>query len=238
MKTLVIGDSHGKFNGFIALAKFALENYEGIGQIVSAGDFGIWDFTSLTNPFSIPLRFIDGNHECFPMIESGTYRKNFVGIDYIPRGTIDNGILYCGGASSLYMGNEGIDWFPEENISYRQFNEIAERIENFIKENGEGSIQVMVCHDTIMQSYKKIISVHETDRDSNAMALESMWRIANPQRYVHGHHHVTMTYFETNERDEVCQFNALNMCGGFGRENLIEVCPERHFDDCCVILST
>jgi hypothetical protein len=238
MRTLFIGDSHGKFTGFLALAKFALENYSDIEQIVSVGDFGIWDFTALTNPFSIPVRFIDGNHECFPMIHSGEYRKNFVGIDYIPRGTIESGILYCGGASSLYKGKIGIDWFDEENISYREFNEIMDKVEEYIRQNGEGSITKMVCHDTIVRAYPKLIQTNHNDsRDANASALQEFFELIGPSSYVHGHHHISMKYYETTPNDDLCEFHSLNMCGGFGKENKIEIDPSAYFNECCVILS-
>lgn len=49
MKIVFIGDSHGKFEGFNALARYAIGKYD-VDEVVSVGDFGAgWDWSTFKN---------------------------------------------------------------------------------------------------------------------------------------------------------------------------------------------
>lgn len=200
---LYIGDSHGKFHNFNAVATEALAALAANGidasEVISVGDFGYWPRMGSAyrkcGAFEQPVRWIDGNHEDFDTLSIDRFPNALWECEHIPRGTIDNGVFFMGGATSIdaALRTIGIDWFEQEKISYKQFNAAANLLDQHASD-----VNVMCAHDTVMFAYHRLVGnggnkgLHR--KDSNAVALEELFGIAQPKVYVHGHHHVPDRY--------------------------------------------
>lgn len=238
MKILFIGDTHAHFDGMDEIARWAAkliyESGKGyIDRIVQVGDFGIWPGYAYHQDL-FPVEFIDGNHENFEILKNGDYKKHFDAV-HIPRGTIKNGILFVGGATSIDKSQrmKGWDWFEEENISTSDEYRILDAIDSYGAE-----IRAVVAHDAPWRVYPSVVHGIKADRetDPNARVLDNIFDLVKPKIWVHGHHHHAKRY----ESDD-CKFISLDMAGGprmeghkvIERENEILACgndPEKMKD--------
>lgn len=136
----VTGDTHGNF---AKLRRFAASD-EGScltkkDYVIVLGDFGVWSDTveeigRLDSELPFTLLFLDGNHEDFGLLSSmpekrmfGGSVRNLGGVYHLKRGEvyeIPDGegvktVAVCGGGISRDrdMRTEGVDWFPEEEIT-------------------------------------------------------------------------------------------------------------------------
>jgi hypothetical protein len=205
---LVIGDIHGDYGTLNSLIsnkkpKIALQT----------GDFGFFPYlkeyrldsmgnTKLVKnkPIKIgdtKLYFCDGNHEdhwTLQKIESNEIAPN---VFYMKRGsilTLEDGrnVLFIGGADSIDKNSRtlGIDWFPEENITY---NDILS-IPNSVK------IDIVISH-TCPNEFDTGIY----DKDSNRDALSHILDTYTPSLWYFGHWHKYKTGFTKN-----CKWTVLN----------------------------
>jgi len=107
MKYRFIGDIHGDFHAYIKLL-------DGCENSVQVGDFGIG--FGIPNPVDMydvtKHGFIRGNHD------NPSACKNEP--NYIEDGTIENGIMFVGGAASIDRAyrTEGLNWWADEELSY------------------------------------------------------------------------------------------------------------------------
>ncbi|MCP4477389.1 MAG: hypothetical protein GY818_04795 [Planctomycetaceae bacterium] len=196
---LYIGDSHGKFHNFNNIVVEALSALSGVdvAEVISVGDFGYWPRLGLTyrkcGAFEQPVRWIDGNHEDHMKLSHAEFPNSLWECSHIPRGTIDGGVFFMGGATSIdaALRTIDIDWFEEENISYADFY----RVEATLQERAD-EVNVMCAHDSVMSAYDRLICGNKGERrsDCNAEALEQLFGMAKPKAYVHGHHHVSDRY--------------------------------------------
>lgn len=201
---LFMGDFHGKFEKAEEwydqiVRRFKLEP----DLLIQVGDFGFWP-TSIATPWTKELDhravFVDGNHENHDILqnleECGFHDhedawSRCVGDiwEYKKRGSIEDGILYIGGARSIdrHMRTPGQDWFPEEDIQMGEKFEIMERIEEYGPEN----IHTVVTHEAPV-SFDVLGSHHEGEEDSNREFLERVLDEVSPNRWFFGHHHDRM----------------------------------------------
>ncbi len=140
MTVALVGDIHGDFDGLHQI----MHKLKGeVESVIQVGDLGVWpERISNWKPVKdMPLFFIEGNHEYYPMIpldsleDSVEIRDNLF---YIPRGTVksfplgtdntETEILFCGGGASVdkAMRQPGWNWFPEEVPRYKDI----EKLEN------------------------------------------------------------------------------------------------------------
>lgn len=217
---LYIGDSHGNFDNFNAVAQTAIKELDKrdlqIEEVISVGDFGYWprllrNSYKKSSNITQNVSWIDGNHEEFASLIDDSFPNPNWECNYIPRGTIRDGIFFMGGATSIdkLQRKIGIDWFDEENISYPDFY----CAESNILENKE-QLSIMCCHDSIMNAYPYLLDGNKGNNtsDPNAQALQSFFEMIRPKVYIHGHHHVSAFYKIDNTSfislDRCCRKNA------------------------------
>ncbi len=228
--TLYIGDVHGEFANFEEIAKCAIRlSPVQIDQIVQVGDFGFWPRQGVwyrKSTLPVPVRWIDGNHEDFDALESGSGFHEDFDAEHIPRGTVEGHVLYCGGAASIDKAwrTPGFDWFYQERINQRQ-------VEAAIEALSEVDIRVMVAHDTTDKGYPHVLSpgkLRTADRSSE-YALQVLIEAARPNLYIHGHHHLSREY-----EVERCRFRSLDMIP-MGEMSLTSEMLELVTRDCCIV---
>lgn len=207
-KTLFIGDIHGRFDDARNLIKSIDVPFD---RIIQLGDFGWWPGN--INPWvdlpQVECRWIDGNHENFHYLWNWEEKKTFFPRwqdmmevwKYMPRGTVEDGILFIGGAHSIdkYQRTPGVDWFPEENITQADVERCLEACD------GE-EIHTVVSHDCPAQL--GIVSMYK-DVDSNRKALQIIFDEVKPKKWLFGHHHRT---WEVEMND--CWFRCVDMIRG------------------------
>lgn len=198
----VCGDWHEDL-GF-ARRQVASLHYRGVDCIIHVGDFG-YSFSELfldslnytLRHAGITLYFVDGNHENFHVLY--TYEVNDEGlrpirsnIIHLPRGFRWewHNVVYMGlgGAVSvdkLWRGTN--EWWPEEEISYYDFEVATEG----------GEVDIMFTHDCPTGVEIPGITgnpygfpehmIKQADRHRDT--LRSVLDIVKPYRLYHGHYH-------------------------------------------------
>lgn len=197
MKLRIVGDIHGKFN------EYSFYNL-GVGRTrhmgdpvppensVQVGDFGIgfyspyWHESVRDWMNKYPgHRFIRGNHDDPAMC------KTMPG--YIADGTIENDVMYVGGAWSIdrEWRTEGKDWWPDEELSIDELNKIFDL---YVKHRP----RVMITHDCPTHvSYEMFISKGDGlvntphIQTRTAQAFQAMFEEYQPEEWYFGHWHYT-----------------------------------------------
>ena len=205
MKDIIImGDVHaefGKLNTFV--------NRKHPAMILSVGDFGYWPRWGwqLWHPNSrtkkdIPvpkmkntnLYFADGNHEDHESLRALTNNEVFPNVFYMKRGstmTLPDGrvVLFMGGASSYDKESreQGLDWFPEENISYSDIHNLDVNMK----------VDIVISHtcpkEFPIEEHKKGYTSTLRCNDCNRDALSHILEIYKPSRWYFGHWHTYAT---------------------------------------------
>lgn len=197
-KIHLIGDIHGSYRHYHR----QLDHYG--KNTVQVGDLGIGfrrpDGSYCPNPHYNKMvegnhRFIRGNHDNPEICKRHT--------QYIPDGTFEDNIMYCGGAVSIdkEYRTEGYDWWSDEELKWDEFGSIFE-------EYKEKKPDVVVSHtapsslgDALAwasnRGYKLGIP-----SDTEA-AFEHMLSIHKPKLWVFGHWHVNFDY-EYNDTRFIC----------------------------------
>jgi hypothetical protein len=193
--TRLIGDIHGMVNDYKA---YSIGDFT--GPTIQVGDFGVgfgqsdyWhesvnDFHTAGNH-----RFIRGNHDNPAMC------KQMSG--WIKDGTVENDVMYIGGAWSIdnpnappgwYQRTEGVDWWEDEQLSSQELQRMIE-IYAVVKP------RVMITHDCpnvisremfFNSGYLK--GPEYPNRTSSAFAV--MLELHQPEEWYFGHWHITMQY--------------------------------------------
>lgn len=214
MKVLILGDFHGKFAAASQHYNNIRKFFKGVSLdlLIQVGDFGF--FPRDSNPWKKDLDheafFIDGNHDDHWTLKNlskpnwGLDPKRVSNLrewenclnniwEYKPRGSIDRGVLYIGGARSVNpkLAPFGTEWFPEENISFADQQYIFRAIEDYGPEN----IHTVITHDCPGSfDVSKACSHSGIEMiDGNRKFLESIKCYVNPQRWYFGHYHLPMS---------------------------------------------
>lgn len=200
---LVLGDIHGRWARASNTYHKASKEMDNIDLLIQVGDFGYWPKyrEAWTKRFSHPCWWIDGNHENFDMLNqvddpdhgfnafqgSPGWDDMIEQWEYKPRGTIESGILFVGGASSIDkdLRTPGVDWFAAENISSPQQRRILEGIDSYSPER----IHTVISHDCPTSFDLTPILNGPEFNDSNRKFLEEVRRIVRPDRWFFGHYH-------------------------------------------------
>lgn len=157
----VAGDWHGNTAWAVSVIQQLSEQLGEPKLILHTGDFGIWpgeagqqyqdEVVAALKRHGCLLRFVDGNHEDFTQLERWRLPASSAlvarpALAWLPRGTrwewYGRRWLALGGAVSVdkSIRREGVSWWPEESITFRQADEVA----------AAGPVEVMVCHDAPM----------------------------------------------------------------------------------------
>lgn len=197
MELTFIGDIHCR-KDFIAKMK---------PNSIQVGDFSIINYDQYQLRYG-PVFFVDGNHDYFPGLQLDAIRpyKIIDNLYHIPRGFVSGKVMFVGGADSIDKDTRtpGADWFPEETLSYLQFNRIMEI---------DQQINVIVSHDC--PSFVPILSGgQQRDNICTPAALMEIFYKFRPKLWIFGHHHInfTMTLFD-------CKF----VCLAAGQHRIFDV---------------
>lgn len=180
MKTRFIGDIHGKMLDYIQII-------DGVENSIQVGDFGIGfgtkgdpDFVDdLIAEYNGKHSFIRGNHD---NPEKCKLSKN-----WIKDGTIENGVMYIGGAYSIdeHSRTAGVDWWPEEELSYVDLDSLV-GLYDFIRP------RVMVTHTLPIQIPRDHVGKRIFGTGSRTeLAFERMFDIHKPEIWIAGHWHLS-----------------------------------------------
>lgn len=184
--TRLIGDIHGHWHEYNHLTS-TIEHCS-----VQLGDFGIgfngqyWEDRVVHHHSSGQHRFIRGNHD-----NPATCKAAMPG--YIPDGTVENDVMYLGGAWSIdwQYRTEGIDWWRDEELSYRELDELISVYE-------AAKPRVMITHDcpSLAAYYMFIKSGNSIGGKSlhltrTGEALQTMFELHQPEFHYFGHWHTT-----------------------------------------------
>lgn len=194
MKTLVLGDAHGQFRLLNKLIHKRLPD-RGLeyDNVLLLGDVGI-GFNSKEElpPFMSEkhIYFIRGNHDNPDKV------KNLPGFwksgnwNYVPDGTIKDGVLYVGGAWSIdwKWRTPGLDWWFNEELNDEEQDKIFQAVTDY-----DDEIHTVISHDAPMSLYPQL-GVHNAQPSKTTWFLEELRQnyLIGPKRpsnWYFGHHH-------------------------------------------------
>ena len=193
-KKVVYGDIHANFG----ILKHLKRKHSDLDEIIIAGDFGV-GFTGVQNQTlkylesheSDPkIRFIRGNHDspeaCTKLTGSN--------VQWIPDGTLENGILYVGGAYSIDFDvrTPGFNWWPNEELYDHEWDDIFESIDGKLND-----IHTVISHDGPQSIVRNILPPHkEVVLSRTTLNLEKLrLRLPNVKLWVFGHYHVSYSTY-------------------------------------------
>ena len=197
MYRVIVGDLHGQIN----VLNNILMKHADATEIVVAGDFGLGFSDELDNQFvklartiideELPVvTFIRGNHDN----PKACKQWNHEGIFWLPDGLLEGGTLYIGGAKShdVQHRKEGMDWWPDEELTVDQFEEIFENLKG-----REAFVKRIISHDAprcIKDYLKQRNFQHYADTTTGDMMEVLLGMLPNLSTWIHGHYH---TYHHT-----------------------------------------
>lgn len=176
-----VGDIHGQYGRYY-------RTIETVNTSVQVGDYGIGfgPVPQGLQDLGSGHRFIRGNHD-WP---DGC--KQFP--NYIADGTVEtiNGtkVMYIGGARSIDVAYriEGVSWWPDEELSYRQF-------ENMFAKYEEHKPDVMITHELPESMVIPVFSTNNYNFTKLGIgsitrnAFDTMLSIHSPKVWIFGHWH-------------------------------------------------
>lgn len=179
MQATFIGDVHGKYQQYKTLIKST-------PNTIQVGDMGIgfrrWPHGEFSSnpPYDAMVetnaRFIRGNHDNPDVCARHT--------QWIPDGTIQDDVMFIGGAFSIdrIYRNEDFNWWKNEELNEEVFLRLLE-IYNTSKPT------VMVTHDCPLSVIPMMHSHHWDDKSITQVSLQKMLEAHKPKLWVYGHHH-------------------------------------------------
>jgi hypothetical protein len=195
MLTRIIGDIHGKFYDYeVHCLKMGFRhNTDHVPErSIQVGDFGIGFYSDYwhsevghwqnDNPTH---RFIRGNHD------DPAKCKTMPG--YIEDGTIEDDVMYIGGAWSIDHAwrTPGVDWWADEELSY-------EELDKLISKFGQVKPRVVISHDCPTSvAYEMFLSKGlglagaPQIKTRTGEALQAMFELHQPELHIFGHWHNT-----------------------------------------------
>jgi len=156
-----------------------------------------------------PRFMIAGNHDFFPQLNMEATKPYEIEVStggklvktnlfHIPNGYYSNGVLFIGGANSIdkHLRTEGIDWFREESLTYKQMDNIM---------NIEEHIHTVISHECPMDLWKHFFPYQPHEFNTVARDLDLVLKKFKPRRWVFGHHHSSFT-----QKIDDCLYTCLN----------------------------
>jgi len=188
MITRLIGDIHGDIRGYKEIIKDAKSS-------IQVGDFGIgfgsdlWHDNINRAHATGNHRFIRGNHDNPGKCKSMT--------GYIKDGTLENDVMFIGGAWSIDRGyrTENVDWWADEELSISELNTLVD-VYCTMKP------RIMITHDCPEEVSKTMfvnagLAMHKPAvRTRTGQAFQAMIENHKPDAWYFGHwHHTLSTYY-------------------------------------------
>lgn len=157
--------------------------------------------------YSQPRYFICGNHDYYPELKENWHKPYEVtkygvktNLFHIPRGFVDNGVLFIGGGYSIdnYLRMEGIDWWQfREQLTYAQLDRIGQISEK---------INIVVSHDCPESCYDLLGNKSPYIQNGHSRSLQNIFEKFSPNLWIHGHHHISLKY-----KHNGCEFISLGI---------------------------
>jgi len=183
-KVLVVGDVHGLVGEYCELLE---ENVKGTKTVksVQLGDFGFEkEYNKRNHVFnkSSSLNkkdhlFFGGNHDDYnslPEFHIGNFGElPFIDDSYFVRG-----------AESIDKSKRtpGHDWWPEEELSWKQARECAIDYE-------ERDPSIVITHDAPGKVCKKIFPEKKINSSATSKLLQALYEVSSPDLWIFGHWH-------------------------------------------------
>ena len=140
--------------------------------------------------------FIGGNHDYFPVLKPDFMQLQEVAenLIYIPRGYVSGKTLFIGGGDSIDkdIRTPGVDWFPEEAMSPKQFDRIM---------NIDQDIEVIISHDCPGRIVSWIKDYVSPGSSCFRSGLDHIFEKFHPDLWIFAHHHKTV-----DETIDHCRF--------------------------------
>lgn len=196
MSTIFLGDVHGKWTHMNFKLGAELILNPGVKRVVQLGDFGDGFIGRVDYHHKLPFYWIDGNHDNHEFLSIPQNRVNpNPYVHYMPRGTVEvlggRTFLFIGGAYSidLMMRTQGVDWWPEENITYGQIKKILDTVQK---------ADVIVSHDcpNLFQAFPQF----KDDPYGNRKLLDILLERYKPDLWFFGHYHIPKSDVYKNTR--------------------------------------
>lgn len=201
-----LGDIHANFSVLTNVRK----RYPNADEIIVVGDFGYGfpnrrsddkyhnyhQLRHIVNTFTdTKVRFVRGNHDNLDAILSDFPMGN---VEYIPDGTIEDDVLYVGGAWSIdgvtgvwpNSRLEGIDWWKNEELTDDEWEALFESLKG-----REEEITMIVSHDFPKDVFSQILPNSRYYNTRTQERLSELWKmLPNVKLWVGGHYHVSRRF--------------------------------------------
>lgn len=192
--TRIIGDIHGKiydYRSYALVSGIRARHIVEPERSIQVGDFGIGFFSPFWHDKEVEWqkehtqhRFIRGNHDDPDMC------KTMPG--YIEDGTVENDVMFVGGAWSIDHGwrTPGVDWWPNEELSQQE-------LEGMINKYEKVKPRVMITHDCPTEAaWHMFISKGDCFpgpqiKTRTGEAFQAMFEMHKPELWFFGHWHNT-----------------------------------------------
>lgn len=188
---ILIGDVHGKTEQHHKIIKENPNEYT-----IQLGDFGFkkehdW---FLNNIDSSKNKILFGNHDYYPYLykDHSIHKFSYAieGIDY----------LCIRGAASIdvFRRIEGVDYFHEEELTYKEGYELLEAINIIQNTFREFFNPIVISHDCPQFIVEEVFNIK--DKSLTRQLLEIVYKQVKPDKWIFGHHHKSIQYkFENTE---------------------------------------
>lgn len=181
----IIGDVHGKYSKYIYLALEA-ENS------IQVGDLG-FDYGLVRSELdSEKHRVLGGNHDNYEEDAEGRFvwqPKHFLG-DFGTYSVAGYDFFFLRGGNSIDRAyrDEGLDWWPREQISYAEARTALELYESLKPE-------YVITHECPVGIIDFVSPGKTWDGEyirpsMTAQLLQQMWELHKPKVWYFGHHHI------------------------------------------------
>ena len=180
----LVGDLHAKHSEYHGLLA------SGPQPVIQLGDLDISGYSRWSIPEGRQAWFIDGNHDAFPSLPTGSDRPEEAtsGLIHIPRGFVSGNVLFVGGADSVDRDYRiaGRDWFAEESITERDLQKV--------RSIRGGSIEVVISHcapASVAAFFLQALVGYGYSGTRSERALDEVLFLHQPRLWVFGHYHVS-----------------------------------------------
>lgn len=168
---IFLGDVHCNLNHCIKLSKKNPQK-----TILQIGDLGVGFIPTEIWTSKLPdnFKFFVGNHDN----RQESYK--------IPNCLGDfgeyNGVFFVSGADSIDRNRRtiGVDWWEDEELSYKQFNEVLSLWE-------KSNCEIIATHDCPQSFAEAFFLIY--DQSKTRVGLDNLLKIKKPKVWIFGHHH-------------------------------------------------
>lgn len=185
---LIVGDIHGKIPAYINILKTKVRKSQEFFKSIQIGDFGhkkdfkrrnrkVEQSRLLKNEHHV---FFGGNHDDYdnlPEFHLGDFGE-------VP--FLENSFFVRGARSpdegNRVMGMEDRNWWPEEELNWKQSNECANRYE-------EAKPKVVLSHDGPSVATDDMFPTKEGINSNTTKLLDNLFEIHQPDLWIFGHWH-------------------------------------------------